>query len=589
MRVPTKYFFFLFLSCALLSGCVIKRPARARAPAPKRPAVSPAVSPAPPKTQPTEIDLVPLVVASSEGRKGALPVRGLAQRHPVKRKKILFSKHCAQAGEDPLWFCMNDRWLAGENRGKEIEIPNKDTKHIIDGVDLGISIQFGPEDRTYFYMGDTMGKPTRSGCGFSKPDRFCNDAILVSGGPKEQDLRVDRRPDDGVATSVVVRRDKSGKIDGFLPMIIDGINGRDPLPLCKDLKKKSRAPCLAPFNVPTGAATVQIPSKLLPKSQRVEQGSVESVLVWYATAGATYITAARDPSKHYTRGASWLVSSTDGLHFEKIMDKPFSRDKFIQISPVFIPNKKLKKMCERDKTSPLCDRAIGSDGDIVLLVGTGEKYRKSPLYLGVLRLSDLAVLYYHLDVGTGRESWSRSEAKASPIIGKSAKHKRPKLGRKKKWGRPDELFGELSVKLVEKDACPKDLRGRCEDTLVLLATQGGSVRYRTAPLSHPGAIARPSSKARAWSKSIRTSATGYGPYIIDMYTSVERSKDSGFELRMYHVISGWCGRDLGKKDHNPYGVFSRPLVFVDEASCKKDRHGMTTCDVTMPPWPPAGL
>ncbi len=582
MRISVRRILFLLIASALFGGCVIKTPVRARAPAPKKPTDRPPSQ----RMEPRDIEFLPLNVESVEGRKGAMPVRGLVYRNQNGKKKILFSRHCAEPKEEPLWFCMNDRWLAGENRGRELEIPNTGTKHIIDGVDLGISVRFGPEGRTYFYMGDTLGKPTRSGCGLSKPGRFCNDAILVSGGPNDEALPMDRNPDNGVATSIVVRRGRDGKNDGFLPMVIDGINGRDPLPLCKDLKKKSKAPCLAPFNVPSGAATVPIPSKLLPGSRRAEQGSVEAVLVWYTTAGATYIETARNPSKHYTRGASWLVVSTDGLHFEKLTDKPFSRDKFIQISPVLVPKEKLKKLCEQDKTSPLCDKAIGSDGDIVLLIGAGEKYRKSPLYLGVLRLIDLAVFYYHLDAAGGKEGWTRSEADASPIIGKSRKHKRAKLGHKKKWGRPDELFGELSVKLVDKDACPKEVRSRCRDTLVLLATQGGFVRYRTAPLAHPGAIAGPSSKARAWSKSIRTSATGYGPYIIDMYTSIKHGNTDNLELHMYHVISGWCGRDLKEKDHNPYGVFSRPLVFVDEESCKKDSRGMIVCDVSVPPWPP---
>jgi hypothetical protein len=139
---------------------------------------------------------------------------------------------------------------------------------------------------------------------------------------------------------------------------------------------------------------------------------------------------------------------------------------------------------------------------------------------------------------------------------------------------------------VKADACPAEARDRCADTLVLLASQKGLVRYRTAPLAFPGLRAEDPS-SHAWSASRRTSGRGYAPFVFDGFTRVAPGAGGGLELVMYHTISAWNGREPGAPDRTPYGVFTHRLQLIDEASCGKGDEDGILCGEIPPPWPPA--
>jgi hypothetical protein len=340
--------------------------------------------------------------------------------------------------------------------------------------------------------------------------------------------------------------------------VIPGINGADPLPACPIAQRRGGAPCLGPFNVPTGAAAVRLRAALLPGAEAGAAGDIDAVLLFYGTA----ITR---PEKR-----SWLAVSTDGFHFSKLFDSPFSNDRFIQVAPVPLAAEEIAALCAVSPDSPLCDREFDLRGGAVLLFGDGEwTYRGGRLYLAVLRLEDLAVRYYRRHPGTGSESWVEGEGAATPII-------EDELGE-------FERFGELAVALVRREACPPEVRDRCADTLVLLANQDGLVRYRTAPLASPG---------HGWSASYPTSGRGYGPYVLDAFTRVAPAAGGGLELVLYHLLSAWNGRPAGAPDRAPYGVFTRRLELLDETSCHKEDDGELLCgDLQFgelpPPWPPA--
>jgi len=456
----------------------------------------------------------------------------------------LSARGASCADDEALWYCAEDRWLVGENRRLRITSPTTDPDRLLIAADLGITVRFGDGARSFVYLGDSAGRPASGGCGTAHPLATCNDAVLVV-DPSDLD------PADGVTAEVAVVELPGGRPEGFLPLVIPGINGADPLRRCRIIERARGAPCLGPFNVPTGATAVRLPAALLPGADAGAAGDADAVLLFYGTA----ITR--------RERASWLAISADGFRFAKLREGPFSREKFIQVAPVPLRAAQRAAVCAAEPSSPLCEGALGLRGDAVLLFGTGETYREGRLYLGVIRLDDLAVRYYRLDPGTGRETWVEDEGGATPIIDDD----RP----------AQERFGELAVTLVGAEACPAEERGRCADTLVLLANQNGLVRYRTAPLASPG---------RGWSASRRTSGRGYGPYVLDAFTRVAPGAGGALELVLYHLVSAWNGRAPDAPDRAPYGVFTRRLRLVDEATCHTGDGNEPLCGELAPPWPP---
>jgi hypothetical protein len=503
--------------------------------------VEPGVQPLP--ADEGDVRLVPLL-------DGPNPIRGGLRWVGAGRTRTVKSGSCDD--DDALWYCARDRWLAGENRRRRIVSPTTDPDRLLVAADLGIAVRFGPKARTFVYLGDSAGLPAVDGCGTAHPRATCNDAILVA-DPEDRD------PEDGVTASVAAQEGPYGRIQGFLPLVIPGVNGADPLPACPVAPRTDAAPCLGPFNVPTGAAAVRLRAALVPGAPAEAAGDVDAVLLIYGTATTR------------AERASWLAVSADGFRFARLLERPLSRDRFIQVAPVPLRAAEIASICAATPASPLCDRALDLRGDAVLLFGAGETYRAGRLYLGVLRLDDLAVRYYRLDPGSGREIWVEDERDATPIVEDDL----PAL----------ERFGELSVARVDADACPAEARDRCADALVLLSNQNGLVRYRTARLAFPGARAG-SIAGRGWSASRPTSGRGYGPYVIEAFTRVVAGTGGALELVLYHAISSWNGREIDAPDRAPYGVFTRRLELIDEPTCHAGDGDAPRCAEIPPPWPP---
>jgi hypothetical protein len=95
---------------------------------------------------------------------------------------------------------------------------------------------------------------------------------------------------------------------------------------------------------------------------------------------------------------------------------------------------------------------------------------------------------------------------------------------------------------------------------------GGYVYYRTASLSKP----------ETWSSPEITCAVGYGPYIIDEFTSVVDGNPD--RLTLYHTISAWNGNHP-QLTIEPYGVFTTQLRL------RTDNHKNAPCGQA-PAWPP---
>lgn len=505
----------------------------------------------------------------SSHRSKRLSIRGGI--YPTGRQSV--SRTCAP-GDDPLWFCASDHWLAGENRSRVVSTPGNGG--VLGGTDLGRSVLLSNTGRTLFYMGDSFGVLDDEACGAKHPLISCNDAVLAVDGPSSRGAAPDGvprdlDPADGIDVAVAI----GAKHRGFWPVVMDGVNGADPLPLCEDTPNED-TPCLGKFNLPTGAVAARLPKNLVPGAQNATQDEVEAVLLFYATATAVRQNAQTQQGR--LRGSSFLAVSADGLHFSPVRRQPFSRDKFLIVATALLPEAIRERSCTGDPHSPLCSPTLGLEGDAVLLFGAGQPPRRSPLYLGVLRLSDLKVFYYSFDPRTGSETWLTDETAATPIFDE-----------KNSSGQtdPQAAFGETQVTLVPKEACPPEKRDRCQDTLLLLANQGNGVFLRTAPLSRPGARSTAQPHQPSWSRPYRTSAAGYGPFVVEDFTQITTSPQGTMTLEMYHVISSWDGKGPRQLDRNPYGVFTRQLRLVNEASCHmaKDGSNIPICQDFLPPWP----
>ncbi|MCU0663467.1 MAG: hypothetical protein MUC50_14215 [Myxococcota bacterium] len=476
------------------------------------------------------------------------------------------SSSCA-SDRDSLWFCAEDIWLAGENRHESVYVP--EDGGFLGGTDLGYSVRLGKTGRTFLYMGDSFGTADTSACGAARPERFCNDAILTVDGPSSrghlgEGVPRDQNASNGIEVALALGTKDSGEARGFWPLVVDGINGRDPLPLCEETNGDD-VPCLGKFSVPTGAVAASLPTAHLPQSRGDELGDSDVVLLLYGAAIAATQEETRTGGRR--RASSFLTVSTDGLRFSLLGEGPFSRDKFIIAAMVLLPREVRRRACLDDEKSPLCQAALGLEGDAVLMLGAGQPMRRSPLHLALMRLSDLRVFYYRFDENTGVEAWSTEEGDATPVI--------------------DAQFGEVGLSLVTKEMCPPSARNRCKDRLLLLANQGAGVTLRHAPLSRPGARARTSALEPSWSRPMRTSAAGYGPFVIDDFTRVVEDREGHLNLEAYHVISSWDGKGMCQPNRNPYGVFTRPLKLIDTSTCQPlgDGKRLFSCQDALLPWP----
>lgn len=397
---------------------------------------------------------------------------------------------------------IKNRWLAGNHINHTPPSRNSSYKWIgdyISGTDLGISVQFKGE--TFVYFGDTH-RPDGPFHPYCLEDAECNDAIAILNP-------YDTNPTDGISIKSVVT--DPALPDRFHPVIIPGVHTYATSSVAKP----------GTFNVPSGATTMTI-------------GNEKTLVLFYVSQ-----------LKENTR-TSWVACSTDGITFNNCYQKfsygyflqyfPFSKNKFINISPVKLSADDFNQICSDDPGSILCDAAIDKNGGL-LLFGAGnntKKYRQSKLYLAYISQNNFGKLnsYNRPRVkyfdGAG---WSNREIDAQPVINKAQ-------------------FGELSVRLYKHSG---------EAYFVMLYNRGG-VLYRTAHVSSP----------QEWSNGKYTKGGygnpyyyniftrervyghyGYGPYIVDKYTKFDSDG-----LHLWHFLSSW----EGPKSLSPYGVYSAETV-----------------------------
>lgn len=433
------------------------------------------------------------------------------------------------------------------------------------GTDLGISVHFGVGDRDIIYFGDTLIPERRDfkhgpefylrhNCAY-KPHFLCDDAYGFTS---------DDDPSDGIDLAVqgtewahLNRRDKiAGWVRGFDSIRLLGINAPDET---GDLKSDEEGDDLfGEFNAPSGAMPIQAyvdPTTsqfLFFEYGRKNFGSSQDlyktqngVLMFFATANNVY-----DKKKNWLGCSSDLVTFRSCAYPRESEVTLFSQDKFIHISPVPFSTQQIEDVCVLEPASILCNlRAHLTTSEAesrpgALLFGNGKHYRCSPLYLAYLELSTGSVWYYS---AASRDGWSDAESQATAVIAPNTpdynpddRNTCPYYSDTPSDERSTSLFGEVSVKLFE-------------NRLIMLSNHfqeaGGDtfvrVYYRTAPLAEP----------QSWTEPQATEAVGYGPFILDRYTSV-----SGSRLIVYHLLSTW---NPSFSPEEPYSVVSTQLTLQD--------------------------
>lgn len=467
--------------------------------------------------------------------------------HPTRR---LLTGILCQSYNPFSWFCAPDKWFLGQNANVLGLTVYPDTAGgRVYGTDLGFSVHYPVEvdgalyDSTVIYMGDSsdMGNPYLADC--FKMDgqtnkRRCNDAITVT---------VDNDLENGI-DSRVLKPDNDTLYDPrYYPLMIPGVNKRPP---DWELAPGGTYPDFSKgYNVPAGAAASKNETFFIPGMDRIKPHDRSSrIWMWYAVG--------LDLDVHDYE-ESFLACSYNGYDFthcdptldpdlpesfsKHLSASPRTSGHFINVAPVTVTEGELDSICIGNPTSILCGliAEFGSSGlppttnlSGMLLFGSGE-YRNSGVFLGYVNFEYPSFRrYYAARSGT----WHASEVDNDDAI-------IPRIeGDRRTW------FGELSVQ-------------RVNDYLVMLsnhspaANEQGFIQYRVARLANP----------ETWKAPAKTTALGYGPYIIDYNWSV-----TGGRLEMYHLISAW----------RPYGVFSRPLRL------EKNQYLMTS---ELPPWPPSGI
>ncbi len=375
----------------------------------------------------------------------------------------------------------DERWMLGmhsedyENGGcGSIRYPDRyaggdPNSQLLLGTDMGISVfienhpDFGGEDVTFFYMGDTWAKdgksiadpPMPAWCSDANFDCHVNavrnDAIAVS---------TDGLPDDGVDVMAPSRPiSDTDQPETFESVAVASVHGTETWdPDFWENETEWR------FTTPAGA--VVVPQAL---------GYQNVIVSWYLTAGfprysldgtiddgCTLATGHCSDAPSGRRPTSWAAFSIDGFTFESLYQDgpnfvPFSEDgfewdncadqlaspygfdsvaKFAGLSPMHVSYGDLKRMClgtsAYDATSPMCHPAfLSSQGGGILAYGAGRPATKAPLYLAYIPtnqlgemitldpgLPDVPKVYYFngvIDDTDPEASWSHYEAEAAPL------------------------------------------------------------------------------------------------------------------------------------------------------------------------------
>jgi len=413
----------------------------------------------------------------------------------------------------------DNKWFLGQNGDEKVNCWVSD---YIEGTDLGISTEF--YGKLIFYMGDTeIDKNSLGYCDMGSVK--CNDAVVES---------IDNDPSDGIDSSPFLIEDIS-EIK-YQPISIRGFHFNT-----WDVLEPTSGEIMDfdvfinnwwGFMVPTGAITIGIERPFLEPQQMIA--------IWYAKG-------IQKPSDEYPNihaPYSFVGCSADKIHFYNCYQNyspsiPFSHDKFINVSPVWVNASDFDRICDNDPLNDMC-LLDGSKGGM-LLFGNGPEYRRSSLYLAYIAYDDFGELnsedrpmvsYY---TGNSGSPWSSDEDDAMPII-EAIIPQWPDLPTEEDYR---THFGEISVKLIRQGILEGD-----EAYLVMLYNCPlNPVQHRIAKLSSPW----------DWTQAYEPSdpdkhVFGYGPFIMEKFTEYDAESET---LRLWHTISSWKGSYMVD-----YGVFT---------------------------------
>jgi hypothetical protein len=314
--------------------------------------------------------------------------------------------------------------------------------------------------------------------------------------------------------------------------------------------------------------------------------SVPTVVLFYATAGAP-------PQVNHGFSSltphSWAACSFDGIEFHRCYppDVPFSRDepgrpaRFMGIAAVAISAGDLATVCggASSARNPLCETGIYDASSPVgglLLFGTGRHYRRSGLYVAYIRADELGVTHrpfprgpirpkvrYLEKDGSGNLTWSFRESDATYIIPTTASAALQSCDALLK---AQDCSAQILAEWLLQKIKLTDLFGEISIKLVSDGVAAGSSPYLVMLSNHdfvPGVQLRTASLEKFWEWSAPTTldAFGYGPYIIDEFTTFSES-DAALEL--WFTTSKWDG------------TYPNPT-----------NYGIYTDHTEISPWPPS--
>jgi hypothetical protein len=427
------------------------------------------------------------------------------------------------------------------------------------GTDLGMSVHhFG---KTIFYMGDTwFGSIPFSRKECPEP-AWCDDMIVVSS---------DIYPDNGIAIVPVL--DEDGR---WVPLSIPGVH-RNPGPLMAGYWPGAGD---IQYTVPTGAVRVKRTFTVSLLDQTKIGFPVQTVMVWYGTA--THPSELEEMDSR-TRPTSWTGCSLDGMLFRACYTDsdgdvvPFSIDeeappppeggddqpsesagipaRFVQVAADDLNWEDMDALCWSDPDSPVC---LLDDPELspferggLLLYGSGRPYRKSGLFLAFVARTDIGRLDEPPPDGTGKPVayyWNGSEWSGDEQAAVSIAHSTGTppcdyfrfpyycSSLDQEWW--NSVFGELSARLFRSPFY--------NNRFVLLSNHppyANPIQSRTASFTEPWDVTGPSP----------TLTSGYGPYIIDRYSSFDHYTSTA---GIWHLTTVWNGNPPDQPA-TPYGVYS---------------------------------
>ncbi|MFO8073387.1 MAG: hypothetical protein R6V85_16095 [Polyangia bacterium] len=460
------------------------------------------------------------------------------------------------------------------------------------GSDLGMGISVELYGRRLFYMGDTWGVDHDDDDSTPRLQKWSTNDCEVSSGVRCDDMIAishDPFPEDGIDVSPIFEFDDTHQEARWKPLVIDGVH-RDFSPqLHGSSVQYWTNPGQEPkFTVPTGAVATEIVTEVQMGNGASQWLTFPIVMVWYGTAINPVVLNDGYP---IMRPASWVGCSYDGINFYACYRDqsgdvvPFSIDvsphpapsqfgypsqnpgepaRFTSVAAVDVTASDLDGICPGDSSSPLCLLDDDTQPEFarggLLLYGTGRPYRKSGIFLGFIKRTEIGAVDNGKPVvnyWTGSGWWSSSESYAGTLTHDPTDTTLPPCDRFRSpnhldtdttdtegcwsffqgWD-PERVFGEISARLLRSD----DPQVTSKVLLLNNSWSSNWVLYWWIPLDTPDrgdlhfANLNPN----------QTNTSGYGPYIIDAYS--DDIYDGGGSVNIWHTVSVW--------GYGPYGVYT---------------------------------